>query len=213
MARRRRPCAYCGVRGVSVHRDHVVPRGLYPEGWEAGKIQRITVPACAACNNAWSNDEPHFRTVMLLAGEPNEPIRKIWDSKVARSFKEVDGRQRLQALADQMKPVVVDGTLRYKIYPGNDPKVIRIVKKIVRGLSYHHHLESVIDDSLIWADVRKLPVDEDLPNFGESGHCDPKIFHYWYEPQDDKEFASIWRLWFYEKREFIAMVFRRPMLS
>jgi len=204
MPRRAELCAYCGA--VAASRDHVPPKCLYPQDWEAGKNQRITVPACESCNNLWSNDEPHFRTVMLMAGEPNDEVHKLWHSKAARSLDELDGKRRARDLFEQMKRVRVDGEERYKIFPGNDPKVVRIVKKIVRGLSHYHHLQTAVEESRVWADIRKYPLDESLPDFGFSGHCDPKIFRYWFEPFMEGEFSSVWRLWFYERTEFIAAV-------
>ena len=77
-------CAYCGE--VASTDDHVVPRALYPPSKVTSRFQRITVDACQACNNGWSNDETHFRNVLLVAGDPNSAVRELWDGKTRRSF-------------------------------------------------------------------------------------------------------------------------------
>ncbi len=68
-------CAYCGGKATTV--DHVVPRKLYPPSKVVSRVQRITVPACSRCNNGWADDEPHFRTILLLAGEANPITREL----------------------------------------------------------------------------------------------------------------------------------------
>jgi len=88
----RKPCAYCG--GDASTDDHVVPRALYPPSKAKSRIQRITIDACEACNNGWSNDEPHFRNVLLVAGDPNPAVRELWEGKARRSFTYVDGLKR-----------------------------------------------------------------------------------------------------------------------
>lgn len=71
------PCAYCG-NGKSGTMDHVVPLALYPPSKATSKLQRITVPACQTCNGSWTDDEPHFRNMMLVAGETNPTVRELW---------------------------------------------------------------------------------------------------------------------------------------
>lgn len=53
----------------------------------------------STCNRGWSDDEAHFRSVLLLAGEPNEAVQELWTTKTARSFelKESKNHDRNQA--------------------------------------------------------------------------------------------------------------------
>lgn len=212
MREKKKKCAYCGVAGVHLTRDHVVPRGLYPPEWEAGKIQVITVPACVSCNNEFSSDEPHFRTMLLLAGEPNDQVRKLWEAKAApsfyNSFYKMDGEKRVRALFDQIRPAFVEGQRRFKIYPANDQAVLRIIKKVVRGLSHYHDLESAVQESRVWADVLRFPIQggfEDLYH-----HRDPRIFLYFFDYCNDGEISSVWQLTFFENKKFIATVSAEP---
>jgi hypothetical protein len=66
-------------------------------------VQRITVPACRDCNHGWSDDEAHFRSVLTIAGEPNEVARELWNGKIKRSFQKVDGRRRFIDLYNQLQ--------------------------------------------------------------------------------------------------------------
>ena len=101
-------CAYCGKEGAT-DREHVIPKCLYPPSRSTSRVQRLTVPACRHCNNSWSSDEAHFRNVLMIAGEPNEAVREIWEGRVRRSFAQIDGRTRLTELVQQMVPVKVNG--------------------------------------------------------------------------------------------------------
>src|SRR5277367_6822716 len=83
-------CTYCGVTEGPFTKDHVIPPNLYPLSRGSSRVQRITVPACVGCNNDHSDDEAHFRNVILIAGEPNEAVRELWDSEVSRSFSKND---------------------------------------------------------------------------------------------------------------------------
>ncbi len=42
---------------------------------------------------------------------------------------------------------------RYIVYPGQDARITRVIRKIVRGLSYHHGLPMPVYDEQIWVDV------------------------------------------------------------
>jgi hypothetical protein len=63
--------------------------------------------------------------VLLIAGEPNAAVHELWKAKAWPSFGKADGKRRLRDLAEQMKPVIVDGQERSAIYPGDDLRVIR----------------------------------------------------------------------------------------
>src|SRR5262245_41583340 len=114
-------CAYCGTAFKGKGRDHVIPGGLYPASKATSRVQRLTVPAYGACNNAWSDDEAHFRNVLLLAGEQNDACRERWGTTARRSFREqADGKRRVADLAARIVPVQTAAGERHKIYPGQD---------------------------------------------------------------------------------------------
>ena len=148
-------CAYCGRGDASLEREHVISKCLYPPSKANSKVQRLTVPACRGCNGSWADDEAHFRNVLLVSGESNDPVTELWNGPAARGFRDVDGLRRLRDLASLLRPVVVDGQPRHMIYPAQDPRVLRVVRKVVRGLSYHHELWAPVSDGRVWADVMR----------------------------------------------------------
>src|SRR5687767_8123009 len=142
-------CAYCGRPVLKAEKEHAISRCLYPRGGSP-TTQRLTVPACRECNASWADDEVHFRNVLSIAGVPNRPRSELWETSIRRSFEERDGQRRLYELVSMMKPV--EGTQEYKVFPAEDPRVLRVVRKIIRGLSYHHE-GMVVPDDTVWADI------------------------------------------------------------
>src|SRR5688572_17068930 len=129
----KKPCAYCGKPSDKRDKEHVFPRSLYPASKANSKVQRLTIPACNKCNNSWADDEAHFRNVLVVAGDPTSPAREeLWKSTVDRSFNLTDGLKRMNDLLLQMKPIKYEEQDRHMVFPGNDPKVIRVCKKIDR---------------------------------------------------------------------------------
>lgn len=199
-------CAYCGIAGVTLERDHVPPACLYPPSRRAQfNLQLITVPACPSCNRGYSDDEAHFRTVMLMAGDENEVVHELW-KKTLRSFMKVDGERRVTEIRKLMVPVKVSGEDRSMIYPGRDERVLRVVRKIVRGLAYHHGLGTAISDHRVWTDVLKYPIPVGLLDSITLLRPEHDIFQYWFEECADAEITSIWYLKFFEKRIFVASI-------
>ena len=157
----RKRCAYCGsAKATTV--DHVIPRALYPESKRASRIQRITVPACEDCNGSWADDEPHFRYVLLMSGERTPVVDELWYGKARRGFEQVDGVRRLHDVAHQLVPVMMDGVERHKVYPADDPRFMRVLRKIIRGLSHHHKVLTAVSEEQLWADVQRFAIPPEL---------------------------------------------------
>ena len=86
---------------------------------------------------------------MLLAGDSNEAVQELWPTAM-RSFGEVDGRKRLRDIHRLIELVQVSGTERWTIYPARDERVLRVVRKVVRGLAYYHWLGPITSDQGVW---------------------------------------------------------------
>ncbi|MGC2212808.1 MAG: hypothetical protein WA602_06380 [Silvibacterium sp.] len=212
MRRTKGKCTYCGITGVKLGRDHVLPRSFYPDSLRGSQVQRITVPACTTCNGGWSDDEAHFRNVVLVAGPANDSVRELWQAKVVPSLDERDGRRRVLELLERTETVTVAGQERLKIYPASDERVLRIVKKIVRGLSRHHEIESIIGEARILADVLREPIPEDILSAGTFYDYEPEIFSYWLlRQQIEGELRTLWRLRFFKRLDFFAAVEPHPI--
>ena len=198
-------CAYCYNDAETA--DHVVPKSLYPPSLAPSRFQRITVEACHACNNGWSDDEPHFRNVMLVSGEPNSAVQELWDGKTRRSFTYADGRKRVSDLAAQIVPVETPAGERHLIYPANDKRVLRIVRKIVRGLCHHHNLLSPVHDRQVFADIQRFAIPPEF--LAEMTHChaEEDVLQYQFGIVDVPEIHSGWRLNFFGRTPFFCIVF------
>lgn len=200
-----RECGYCGKTDVKLTRDHVVSACLYPGSKASSKIQRITVPAYFGCNGSWADDEADFRTVVLMAGESNAAVEELWP-KVFRGFREIDGERRTRDVRQLMEPVQRHGADRWMIYPGPDDRVLRVVRKIVRGLAYYHGLGVVASDAPVCTDVLKFPIPAEFLEEVTFLHREPDAFQYWFEAYEDGDFTSLWYLRFFERLPFIASV-------
>lgn len=198
-------CAYCGNANAT-DREHVIPKCLYPPSRSTSRVQRLTVPACSHCNNSWSSDEAHFRNVLMLAGEPNEAVREIWEGSVRRSFAQIDGKTRLAELVQQMVPVKVDGTDRHMVYPARDPRVMRVVRKVVRGLCHHHQVMSPVADQRVRADVMKFVIPQEFLDQMTVEHREKDIATYRYSVLNELDINSVWLISFYERTEFVGLV-------
>ncbi|ESY29548.1 hypothetical protein NKK48_00700 [Mesorhizobium sp. C386A] len=206
---KRRParCALCGeVRLVT--KEHVVPRGLYPSSKAGSRFQRIVIPTCATCNNGTADDDAHFRNVVTIAGDQNPAVTELWEGPITRSFGKADGRRRALDLLALMSPIEHETGERYMIYPGRDPRVLRIVRKIVRGLSYRHGLRWPVSDDEVFVDVLKTHIHEDLIASLNVAHAERDILNYRYgRIEDSPGIESGWLLRFYERTVFIGIVF------
>ncbi len=190
----------------------MIPHELYPPSKSNSKIQRLTVPACEKCNNGWSDDEAHFRTLLTLAGEPNAAVRELWDGVVNRSLREKDGPRRLEDAWNQMRPIETSDGLRHKIYPASDERFLRVLRKIVRGLHYHER-EYHVSDDLVSVDILRTEIPSEFLDVMPVYHREPDIFKYQFEVFDafeDIPMSSAWLLTFFETRKFTASVWKSP---
>jgi len=191
---------------VRLEREHVIPQCLYPGSLKSSSLQQITVPACADCNRGWSDDEAHFRNVLVVSGEANSVATELWTTKIKRSFYQLDGRRRVSQLFEQLKPVIHENQQRWMIYPGNDDRVVRVIRKIVRGLSHYHEVESAIRDERVWADVLKFPIPPEWLESIRFHSCEKDVCQYWYDASEEGGISSIWLLTFFGRTTFLARV-------
>ena len=91
--------------------------------------------------------------MMTLAGEANAVAAELWIGKVARGFREADGKRRFLDVWANMEAVQTPAGERHRIYPASDPRFIRVLRKIVRGLHYHHELGHPIPEDMTGADL------------------------------------------------------------
>jgi len=112
---------------------------------------------------------------MLLAGDANEAVQELWPKAVS-SFRQVDGRKRVWDIRRLAETVQVDGTERWVIYPARDERILRVVRKVVRGLAYYHRLGPVVSDERVFTDVLRYPIPTALLASEPPYHLEPDIF-------------------------------------
>jgi hypothetical protein len=203
-----RRCAYC-VRDACTD-DHVIPTSLYPTSKNESRVQRITVPACCRCNGGWSSDEPHFRNMLLVSGDRTSVVSELWEGPTQRSFTKVDGGKRVRDLVAQMVPVQTPQGARYMVYPGRDERVLRIVRKVVRGLCHYHKLLSPVTDEQVWADVQKFEIAPEFLKEMTSAHVEEDVLQYRFGVIEDPDIHSGWLLQFFTRTPFLCIVYHRP---
>lgn len=198
-------CSYCGER-LATDSEHVFPCSLYPASKSGSRVQRLTIPSCNYCNNGWSDDEVHFRNVLALAGEPNQARRELWETTIRRSFKKSDGTRRLRDLVNILHPVEIEENARHKVYPGQDDRVLRIVKKIIRGLCHYHGVMSAVSEKLVWADVLKYQIPEEFLSQMAYEHREEDIAKYRYQVLSESGIHSAWLITFFQHVTFVGIV-------
>lgn len=207
------PCAYCGKTKYSREKGHVIPQCMFPDDTEP-RIQRPTVPECSECKKLWQKEENQFRNILVLAGDdPNSARREKWNGQIKRSFHKPSGHVWIKDLKDQMVPIKTENGNRHVIYPAKDPKVMVVIKKIIRGLCHYHKIEASISENRVWADVLKYRIPSALFKDMKSFDLGIKLLQYGYKVtmNNDPEINSYWYFKFYEKVEFIGIVFKKEL--
>ena len=199
-------CSYCGKKVNKIQREHVIPSCLYPSSQRLSRVQRITIPACNECNNGWSDDEAHFRNILVLAGEqPNWAREKLWE-KILRSFDEVDGLKRKRDVISCIKSIESNKGNIDMVFPGEQERIKRVVKKIIRGLSHYHKIMSAVAEDRVWVDVLKYKVPERFILEMTSNHRGKDIVEYKYSVLNEDNINSAWLITFFESVTFIGYV-------
>jgi hypothetical protein len=145
----------------------------------------------------------------MVAGRPNEPVKELWQGKVRRSFNHGDGRRRLFDLIAQFHEVDSPQGVQHWVYPGSDERVMRVVRKVIRGLSHHHGILTPVSDEQIWAGIQRYQVPPAFLEEMAPRHAESDIIQYRYGlTSDDPFLSSCWLLKFYERTPFFGVVFR-----
>lgn len=203
--RLKKKCAYCGIRDAT-DKEHVFPKCLYPKSKADSRVQRLTIPSCNICNNGWSDDEAHFRNVLTIADGNSNCQKELWHAKVHSSFQKNDGKRRVLDIYKSLCPVEIDGQQRHMIYPAKDASVIRVMNKVVKGLSHHHSIQSALPDSRIWIDILKYQIPNKFINEMTYAHREQEIVQYYYSKIQEEGIQSAWFITFFNRISFIGIV-------
>lgn len=119
--------------------------------------------------------------------------------------------RRARDLIDMMKPVTADGRERHLIHPSEDERVLRVVRKIIQGLSHHFGIESAVSESRIWVDILRYQVPDGLVDDCALEHRYPGVYECHGEVLGIEEFevSSAWLFLFYERTPIVGIVSKR----
>jgi len=198
-------CVYCGEQANT--RDHVVPSSFFPK---PKPDDLITVPSCYDCNNSYSDDEEYLRNILSIADlELDGKSKDIWIQKVKRGIRR--NNKLLKELSDSLK--IRDayyGDLylgkRYT-FKANMEKINRVIKKIIKGLFYHHYGRrlsknyrvGIFEDEQVPEELFGLLEQLKTKEIGEG------VFRYKHKLVTEDKNNSVWSLNFY-KNNFVQFI-------
>lgn len=144
---------------------------------------------------------------MTLAGDPPTNIkRELWDGPVNRGFDKSHGLDDLQLLVEKMVPVDMLEGRRHKVYPARDDCVLRVVRKMIRGLLYEHGLPSTVPDQAIRVDVLTFNVPTGIIDRMDFYDRDSDVVEYGYRVLNLEGVHTFWILTFFQTISFFAGV-------
>jgi hypothetical protein len=74
-----------------------------------------------------------------------------------------------------MRPIDTPEGERHKIYPASDDRFQKVMRKIVRGLHYHHELWLPVPDEMVYVDVLKFVIPKEFVDAMPIYHLLPHI--------------------------------------
>lgn len=141
----------------------------------------------------------------MCGDQPNDARLDLWNSTITRSFGHGDGKRRLQDLSEVLRQVQTSNGTRHMIFPAQDERVMRVVRKIVRGLCYYHQVRTPVPDAHIFADVLKYSIPQELIDDLEVHHREHDIVEYQYAVPDIPGNHSTWLVTFFNQITFVAI--------
>ena len=212
-------CVYCGERPGST-RDHVPPRGLFPNP-RPGDL--VTVPCCEQCREPQTLDDEYFiRMVAMRHDVGDHPAAaKILES-VHRSFTKPAKRGFNQALVR---------SVRYKdlhtptgLYLGRAAtydvaldRLCNVIRRTTLGLFaeiFGHRLPDDYRCAVYAIDGFSTAKGEEAENLkqlvnhalaGEARVWGHKVFTSWFQRVSGRPFSTLWAHLVYSRVAFIAM--------
>lgn len=204
-----KPCAYCGSEDHENprHRGHIFPDCMYPPHTPP-IVQRRTVPECERCKNSWTDAETQFRNILAIAGPSNEASKHSWIA-FQRSMEQPDAKRRIQELWDSITEVQTPSGIKLMVYPYKDPRVNFVLRRVVRGLSAYHKVESCINDNRVWVgympSVPQASLDQSLGQFS----LGDDFVRYGFSTVNDSQstgILSVWAIRLFGNRDFVGIV-------
>ena len=131
-------------------RDHVPPKCLFPR---PRPVDTVTVPACMSCNSSYQMDDLYFAVMMAMRGyDEHAGATRVWQCIIQPLL------ARSPAFRRMLQQNMIDAPVRTPagiVLPGrravafSQVRIDRIVRRIVRGLLWHHHRQRPAADAVL----------------------------------------------------------------
>lgn len=175
-------CAYCGVY-TETEPEHVVPRCFAPDALRES-CKWVIVRGCSRCNRRFSSDESDFRAFCVMANSTQEDRTRdeLFHGPVTRNWRRSDGRGRGSLRRMRANIYTPDGGQgQARLVP--DERTLRVVRKIIRGLYYHHMtpkrcLHQVLPEESIWVGPVFEEARQEMDAALEWHEIHPSVFRY-----------------------------------
>ena len=132
--------------------------------------------------------------------------QELWETTINRSFNRFYGLKRVQDLIAIMKPSKIAYDEKFIIFPVKDKRVIRVIRKVVRGLCYYHKVVSPLSDERVWVDVLKYSFPQEFLKQMDYAHRERDIVEYRWGILNEEGISSVWIIKFFEQVTFISLV-------
>jgi hypothetical protein len=106
----------------------------------------------------------------------------------------------------------LDPTGAWTIYPGREPRILRIVNKIIRGLSCYHNLRWPLSDRDVLCTLWPYQSDPGFDVAWDWNVIRAGVFDYSFATDVDRDCESLWALSFFGRVNFLGCV-QRAVLS
>lgn len=197
-------CFNCGKPATT--KDHIPPKCLFPKN---PKGHLISVPACRECNESTALDDEYFAAALSTIWTVNPAPQEVWSQRFRRQISRPAYQGLRKRLISQIKPIWLPSARGFAmtgICAADQERMDQSVRKIVRGLYYHHRRCQMPADRVI--DVLWRPSDW-LPDFACTcplGVLEEKVFVYRYALASDELGLSMWWFAFYDSLLIMALV-------
>lgn len=213
-------CAYC-IDGQGTTRDHVPPKGLFPEPRPA---DLVTVPCCEDCRSTQSVDDEYFRTMVAMRQDAaRHPAAAEVLQRVHRALARPEQSRFTAALLSSTRAVAIRSLAGLYVGTGTTcsvdlKRLDRVVERSMRGLHYHlsgqrvHPGQDVSVFCLEGFPGASLEVQSQLERLadqalsGERRSIAGDAFVYWHQPFGSWEAGSLWAFLVYRAVPFVGFV-------
>ena len=200
-------CVYCNSRFAETQ-DHVPPKGFFPQPRPSNLI---TVPACKECNLGSGVDEEFFlASFMFSEAGVTSTGKTLWEQKLHRMYAKNNGlRRRIATLLRRVNLVTPSGLFikRGIVIKQDEPRLAKVVAKIVRGLYYFEYKEPLdISTEIISQFLRTESDAAEAIKFNDQLLYGTRqwtnIFEYKFNRVEENHRCSMWVIRFFGKIVF-----------